>query len=113
MKNNSSSQFIVHVMLDLAFVGNHANKQLATFMRVLCSIWVDSVQSIFLFNNNQLNIIYQCTPTLRSSYCMAAIFVVQKFDENVENHANVNFCDKNIVIVPGEPTPIVDCSKFL
>ena len=37
----------------------------------------------------------------------------QKFCENVENQANVNYCDKIFVIMRGKPMPIVDRSKFL
>ena len=37
-------------------------------------------------------------------YHIAPKFLVQNFRENVENHANVNFRDKNFAIVHGEPT---------
>ena len=43
---------------------------------------------------------------------VAPIFHGQRFCENVENHAYVNFCDKSFVIVHGEPTPVAHCSNF-
>ena len=39
--------------------------------------------------------------------------MVQKFCENDENHAKVNFCDKNFVVVHGEPTPTAELQTVL
>ena len=35
-------------------------------------------------------------------------FRSQKFRKNVENHTNINFCDKNFVIARAKPTPIAE-----
>ena len=39
--------------------------------------------------------------------------MVQKVDENIENHVYINFRNKNFLIAQDEPTPTVDISKFL
>ena len=38
--------------------------------------------------------------------------MVEKFRENVENHANTNFRDKIALIALCEPKPVVDCGPF-
>ena len=34
--------------------------------------------------------------------------VAPNFRENIENHVNVNFCNKNVMITHGQPTPTAE-----